>query len=238
VEAELFRDLEFPPPILDVGCGDGHFAKVAMPSPVDVGVDPDARSLREARRRGAYRSLAECTGERLPFEGQTFGSAFSNSVLEHIPNVDRVLAEVARVLRPGAPLAFTVPNPGYLAELSWVRWLGRGGVGGAYAEWFRRMSRVVHLDEEPDWARRLQACGMRLERSFRYFSPRALRTMEWGHYFGAPTLVARFLSGRWIVAPWRASLWLTEALLRRYHDPSPRGDGTFSFYLARKSPSP
>jgi SAM-dependent methyltransferase len=239
VEAELYQGLAFPRPILDVGCGDGHFAEVVFPQGVDVGVDLHRASLLEARRRGAYRLLLESRGELLPVAANSLGSGFSNSVLEHIPNVVEVLKEVARVLQPGAPWVFTVPNPGYLSELSLPRWLGAGRLqplGRAYARWFQRMSRVAHLDHEQTWSERLARTGFEVVRSFRYFAPQALRALEWGHYLGAPTLLPRLLTGRWILSPSRANLWLTEALLRRYHDASPVAEGTFTFYLARKRP--
>lgn len=164
-------------------------------------------------------------------------SGFSNSVLEHVADVPGILAEVARVLRPGAPWAFTVPNPAYLSELS----LGKArlaraipGWSDGYRRWFRHMSRVVHLGDESMWTRWLDGSGFELVRTFRYFSPPALRALEWGHYLGLPSLLARRMTGRWVLAPARWSLWLTQTLLRRYDDASARPDGTFTFYEARK----
>ncbi|MGH2625709.1 MAG: class I SAM-dependent methyltransferase [Anaerolineales bacterium] len=237
VEARLFRGVDLPAPGLDLGCGDGHFTSSAFPAPADVGVDPDRRALREASRRGSHRSLVCAVGSSLPLAAGSMASGFSNSVLEHIADVPIVLAEVGRVLQSGAPWAFTVPNPAYLSELS----LGRGrlartmpGWAEAYRGWFRRMSRVVHLADETMWGEWLKAAGFELVQTFRYFSPTALRVLEWGHYLGLPSLLARRATGRWILAPARWSLWLTETLLRRYDDASARPDGTFTFYLARK----
>jgi len=121
IEATFYQDLDLPSPVLDMGCGDGHFASVTFSEPVDIGVDPDLRSLREARRRGAYSSLIQADGAILPLSGGTIASAFSNSVLEHIPHLDRVLKELGRVMVSGAPLVFTVPNPGYRTELSFPK---------------------------------------------------------------------------------------------------------------------
>jgi ubiquinone/menaquinone biosynthesis C-methylase UbiE len=74
--------------------------------------------VREAARRGGYRLVLQGYGDRLPFPDQYFGSAMSNSVLEHIPMLDDVLVEVARVLQPGAPFVFCVPNHHFLTNLS------------------------------------------------------------------------------------------------------------------------
>ncbi|MEJ2607302.1 MAG: hypothetical protein P8Z41_11590 [Anaerolineales bacterium] len=39
VEAELFQGVELAHPILDVGCGDGHFASGALDQAIDWGID-------------------------------------------------------------------------------------------------------------------------------------------------------------------------------------------------------
>jgi SAM-dependent methyltransferase len=249
VEAAFYRDLDLPAPTLDVGCGDGHFASLAFDRSIDVGLDPGRDPLREAGRRGAYRLLVEADAGAAPFADQTFASAFSNSVLEHIPHVEAVLADVARVLRPGAPFCFCVPNERYLSELSIARLLrlGRsgstppfppslsvkGGWGDRYTGCFRRISRVEYADGPEVWQARLEAAGFRLERWWHYFSPAAMCVLEWGHYFGLPSLVAKKLTGRWIIVPARWNLWLTERFVRRYASPEPVDDGTFTFYVAR-----
>ncbi|MGD8605455.1 MAG: class I SAM-dependent methyltransferase [Anaerolineales bacterium] len=237
MEARWYQNLDLPQPILDVGCGDGHFASVAFNQQVDFGIDPDYPSLQEASEFGAYRLLLQSDGAKLPFPDASLGSAISNSVLEHIPHLQAVLNETGRVLPSGAPFAFTVPNPGYSQDLSFPRWLkrmGLGALGEHYRRWFMVMSRTWNLHDEKGWETLLATAGFRIEKTFRYFSPSALAMLEWGHYFGAPTLLPRKLIHRWIVAPWRWNLWLTDRLVRRYYNESPRDDGTYSFYLARK----
>ena len=238
VEARFYLGLELPSPILDVGCGDGHFAGVAFESPIDIGVDLHLPSLREARRRGVYRLLLDSDGTRLPVRSRSLGSAFSNSVLEHLPDLDGVLAEIARGLKPGAPLFFTVPNPGYRTELSFPHFLASLGLrraARAYQDYFMWMSRTRNMMYEPEWTERLARVGLAVERTARYFSPAALHALEWGHYFGAPSVLARWTTGRWIVAPRRWNLWLTERLTRRYYLEMPSPEGTYSYYLARKT---
>ena len=123
VEASFYADLHLPQPILDVGCGDGHFVTVAFDQKIAVGVDPWAAPLREAAQRGGYRSLCRADGARMPFPDAYFESAISNSVLEHIPQVQDVLQETGRVLKPGAPFVFCVPNQRFLESLSIGRFL-------------------------------------------------------------------------------------------------------------------
>ena len=149
VEARFYQDLELPRPVLDVGCGDGHFASVTFEQPLNVGLDPWAKPLQEAQQRAAYRLLIQADGGQMPFPDSYFASAISNSVLEHIPDVDAVLAEVARVLQPDAPFYFCVPSDHFLSFLS----VGRAfdaihlsPLAHAYRRFFNRISRHHHSD--------------------------------------------------------------------------------------------
>jgi SAM-dependent methyltransferase len=229
VESSYYQELPLPAPVYDVGCGDGHFASLTFERRLDAGLDPWHAPIHEARRRGAYRLLVEADGARAPFPAAHFASALSNSVLEHIPHIDAVLAETARVLQPGAPFYFCVPNPRYFSSLSLSRLLGRG-----YADWFRRISRVHHADEPDAWRARLERAGFALERWWHYFSPAAMRVLEWGHYFGLPSLVVRVLTGRWILSSTEWNLGPVRKMLARYASTEPLEDGTFTFYIARR----
>jgi SAM-dependent methyltransferase len=233
VEARFYEDIDLPEPVLDLGCGDGHFASVAFDRPLDVGFDPWWGPLQEARGRRAYRVLAQAEGAHMPFPGGHFASCVSNSVLEHIPDLEPVLAEVARVLRPGGRFVFCVPSEHFLDYLTIQ--------APAYRAFFNRISRHHHCDSPDVWRARLAATGLRLDRHWYYFSRAALRALEWGHYLGAPSVVTKRLTGRWILAPVRANLWVTERLLAPlYNDGAQRQsngelrEGAYSFFIAAK----
>ncbi len=234
VEGRFYQDYELPAPTIDLGCGDGHFAKVTFDRRLEVGLDPWATPIRQAKRNGGYHELVQADGGRMPFADGHFSSAVSNSVLEHIPQVQLVLAELRRVLKPGAPFLFCVPNPRYLSELSVPIALSKVGLarmGQAYTGWFKRMSRVEHAVWPEEWQKWLEAAGFQVDKWWHYFSPQAMRILEWGHYFGAPTLLPHAIGGRWIIAPWRWNLFVTERLVRRYAVAQPDLQGTFTFYV-------
>lgn len=237
VEAAYYQEIDLPRPQLDIGCGDGHFASLVFNEPIDIGIDPWDAPIREAASRKCYRSVVLGDAGVLPFPDEYFGSAFSNSVLEHIPHVRDVLREAARVLKPNALFLFCVPNRRYLKELSIPGMFSRVGfhrLGNAYTDWFRRMTRVHHAQPPEVWESWLKEAGFQLEKWWHYFSPQALRALEWGHYFGAPTLLPHFLTGRWILVPRRWNLALTERIIRPYANADPHPRGTFTFYVARK----
>lgn len=237
VESSYYQGLDLPAPTLDVGCGDGHFTQLTFERRLEVGLDPWEGPIREAGQRGVYHLLTRADGASMPYPNASFGSALSNSVLEHIPQVQAVLAETARVLKPGAPFVFCVPNHRFNATLSVARALdkiGLRGLAAAYRRFFTIISRHVHMDDPETWQKRLTAAGFRLEKHWHYFSPQAQAVLEWGHYFGLPSLIVRKLFGRWILArqDWNLN-WLA-ALLRPYADNSPHSEGVYTFYLARR----
>ncbi len=221
VEARFYTpsadDMPLVGPVLDLGCGDGHFASVTFDHPLEVGMDPWWGPLLEAQERGAYRQLSQAEGAHIPYPDDCFGTVLSNSVLEHIPQIQPVLDEVARVLRPGGGFYFCVPGPAFLSHLSVGRGLDRvglGSLGELYRRFFNRISRHYHCDGVEVWRGRLEAAGLRLIRWWPYFSRRAMVALEWGHYLGLPSWVCKMLTGRWVVCPSRANLWLTDRLVR------------------------
>jgi ubiquinone/menaquinone biosynthesis C-methylase UbiE len=111
--------------VLDLGCGQGRHLHALYwdETPVTaVGVDlchadvvialdkffelppPEpASGLRAA-------VLATANGERLPFADASFDRIICSEVLEHVPDPDLVLAEIARLLKPGGIFAASVPR--------------------------------------------------------------------------------------------------------------------------------
>lgn len=238
IEATYFQDIPLPAPTLDVGCGDGHFASVTFTRQIEVGLDPWSGPIHEAKARQGYRSLVQADGGKMPLPDCYFGSALSNSVLEHIPHIDQVLAETARVLKPGAPFVFSVPNTAYLTDLSIAETLEKIGLkslAAQYVEWFRKMSRVEHADDPENWKARLERAGFTLVRWWHYLAPPGFHMLEWGHFFGAPCLLPHALTGRWLWAPVRWNLWLTDKLIRPYTASEPVENGTFTFYIAQRN---
>ena len=237
VESEFYQELDMPAPILDVGCGDGNFAALTFDRQIDVGLDPWHGPIHEAKRYGKYRLLVESNGDHAPFPDGYFSSAFSNSVLEHIPQVQDVLNETARMLKPGAPFYFCVPNTNFTQNLSVARFFDRIGLkplASAYRKFFNFISRHQHCDRPDLWEARLTEAGFKVERWWHYFSPSALATLEWGHYLGLPSLISRKLFGRWILAPYRWNLSLIYRLLQKYVDNPMHDSGAYTFYVTTR----
>jgi SAM-dependent methyltransferase len=101
---------------LDLGCGVGKLMRILLDaagaSPALVGVDPDPLETHDAAGSGVYQRVHTVPGDHVPEPTASFDFVFSNSVLEHIDDLEPVMAETARLLRPGGTFLFTVPGPG------------------------------------------------------------------------------------------------------------------------------
>jgi len=240
VEAQFYSQLPLERPVLDLGCGDGQFASRALQCPIDAGFDPWQSPLKEAKSRSCYRQLALADGQHMPYACETFGTIVSNSVLEHIPDIQPVLNEAHRVLRPGGLFYFCVPGPNFTEFLSIGQLFDRVGMGSAgarYRRLFNRISRHYHCDDRATWQGRLDAADFELTDSWSYFTASALRALEWGHLFGLPSWISKKLAGRWILAPGKANLALTERLVRRFYNDSLENvgaEGAYLFFVAHK----
>jgi SAM-dependent methyltransferase len=246
VECLLVGAEPLPRPLLDVGCGDGHFAAACLPrdaggTAADVGLDPAPGAAAEAARTGAYGQVLVGSAARIPFPDGRFAAVVSNCVLEHIPPLDAALAEIARVLRPGGKLVITVPSERFADSLFWPRLLRRAGLerpAQAYGRWFNRISRHFHTYSRDEWLRRLRAVGLRPEAWTSYLSPGAMGFFDLSHYYGAPTLISKRLTGRWVLwpgkrryLPWER--WL-EGRLADFAAQIGVSDGAYYFFTASK----
>ena len=240
IEARFYEELPLTHPILDIGCGDGHFASIAFDQPLDVGLDPWQGPIQEARQWNAYQSLVQGDACRIPFPQAYFSSAMSNSVLEHIPELQPVLTEIARVLRPGGLFVFCVPNHQFLASLSVGQFLDRIHLpdqGDAYRQFFNRIARHHHCDSPEIWLERLDKAGFSVERYWHYYPPKAMQVSEWGHLWGTPALITRKLTGKWVLFPSQKNPFLRflDRRLRKIYDQDPIcEDGVCTFYITRR----
>jgi SAM-dependent methyltransferase len=125
--------LDIPPGgiALDVGSGPGNvtaaLARVAGPDGLALGVDISEPMLARAVRAeaGPQVGFLRADAQRLPFRDETFDAVVSIAMLQLIPNPSEALAEMARVLRPGARMAVMVPTAGRAGAL--MRLLPDGG---------------------------------------------------------------------------------------------------------------
>jgi SAM-dependent methyltransferase len=112
-----------PRRVLEVGCGPGEAAeRIATHGGEVEAIDISERMVELARARGVTARVGDV--QDLPFEDESFDAALAAWMLYHVPDVERGVAELARVLRPGGRLVAVTNRVEHLRELREL--LGRG----------------------------------------------------------------------------------------------------------------
>lgn len=224
VELRLLATESFPEPILDIGCGNGQFARFLFgPGRDTIGLDLHWGDLRQARNCGAYRAVVRADARALPFAATTFGSILANCVLEHIPDDEAVIAEAARILRRGGRLVLTVPAPGLKTCLSMpqrLRARGEAALAEAYLDDFDRRLAHCHYHDHATWSALLERQGLQVERLDPYLPAPVVAMWDlMEHALTQP--VFRVLDRRELKAmalcPRGLRTWLLTRYLRRYY---------------------
>jgi len=111
--------------VLDLGCAGGFMAEALAQRGARVsGLDPAAEAIGAARAHATEGGLRidyrVGVGEEMPYESQSFDAVVCVDVLEHVRDLDQVLEEVARVLRPGGLFLFDTINRNPIARLATI----------------------------------------------------------------------------------------------------------------------
>lgn len=170
--------------VLDLGCGGGFAAEeLARRGAIVVGVDPAQELLNVAKSHAKQESLAidyrYGTGEHIPAADGSFDLVVCVDVLEHVSDVNLVLAEVNRVLKPGGLFLYDTINRtlfSFLWMILTLEWIS-GRIPRGTHDW--RMfikpeemrvrlvgSGFEHLDQSGIVMKALGFKGMRLTPSF------------------------------------------------------------------------
>lgn len=169
---------------LDLGCGDGTLAAVLfarVPGVRWIGLDIDPSDALLASKRGVYESVHTAPATAIPEPDGSFDVVFSNSVLEHVEQLDDVVDEVRRVLRPGGRLVFTVPFESFRRELFWPRLSRSAGARRLATRYVaaldRRIAHVNYLSAD-GWRDLLRRHGFAMTLCVPYLSRRVIGIWE------------------------------------------------------------
>jgi SAM-dependent methyltransferase len=176
----MLRSFLAPKPgdlVADLGCGSGRAILWNRDLGADVvGVDIAPFFSREAR---AQVDLMLGDLRTLPFADGTFDKAWSLDVLEHLSPeaLDAMLAEAARVLKPGGALfvyTHVRKNARIAIGLRWInrfaQWLDRRGIVDLRQEHLRKSDHLNPLRDIPHLEQVADAAGFRIGR-IRYYTP-------------------------------------------------------------------
>ena len=127
--------------ILEFGCGAGQLVIDGRAGGLDItGVDvfyDGSKDLEEAERSGLVgMCIHKLTDGHIGFPDGSFDLVVNNQVMEHVENLDQVLSEISRVLKPGGTVLSIFPASDVFRE---------GHIGIPFSHWFSSGSRVRFL---------------------------------------------------------------------------------------------
>ena len=204
LECQILAGQPFQRPILDVGCGDGLFASILCADRIDSGIDFDAAEIARARSSGRYCELITCSADAIPKPDGVYRTIFSNSVLEHIPDLMPVLIEQNRLLAAGGRFYVTVPTE------RWERatWPARALHGlllhplaDYYARFYNAFWHHYHAYPMAKWQALFEQAGFRLVEQKLYAPANMTTLLDLLTPLAASAMVSKKLASRWIAIP-------------------------------------
>ena len=204
VECRILSKMPFEGPILDIGCGEGLFASILFRKKIDLGIDPSPSELERARELAGYAELKECFGDKIAKPDGMYRTIFSNSVLEHIEQLEPVLREAHRLLAPGGRFYMTVPSDlfeHYTVINQMLLILGLKGMAGRYRAFFNRFWVHYHGYPVSQWVSVAEKAGFSVVES-RSYAPKYLCVLN---DFLVPFSILEFVTkkafNRWTLFP-------------------------------------
>lgn len=206
-ECTLFAQQHFKEPILDLGCGDGTFAKVLFSQQIDAGVDINPMELRKAHESGQYRELLCTSAATIDKPDKSYQTIMSNSVLEHIPDLDGVLLEARRLLKDEGRLLVTIPTDRFetytlIHQILIACHLHQ--LAKQYRLRFNRFWKHYHCYSIAQWRAIFQRCGLEVVAYQEYNSKKHCLINDALVPLSIGSCIIKRLANRWFLFPgWR-----------------------------------
>ena len=141
--AEMLGDLAGR--VLEIGAGTGANVPHYPPGAEVVLVEPDPHMRAKLRARAGRFEVRDAKAGALPFDAGGFDAVVTTLVLCSVRDLDRTVAEIARVLRPGGRVVF-IEHEAAAAGTSAARWQHR--LDPAWS----RLTAGCHMTRDPERA--------------------------------------------------------------------------------------
>ncbi len=204
LECEIFSHQTFIRPVLDMGCGDGLFAKILFAEKICTGIDSDKKELMLASRLDIYNELIECSGDAIPKPDSHYRTIFSNSALEHIPDIEAVLQEIHRLLAPEGKFYLTVPLntfDRFTILNQFLTAIGLNHLAKKYRQFYNSFWKHYHCYSVREWEELVLENGFRIV-EYRKYDPKWLCMLnDFFTPFGLLGFFSKRFTQRWILFP-------------------------------------
>ena len=175
----LFRSIElkvvkhYMPPIakksvsIDIGCGDGLSSRILFGKTVTCGLDNDPAELEKARQHNTFQHYICANASSIPLKNTSVDFVFSNSVIEHIPDIHRVLSEISRITKTGGTFLFTSPSDNFVTY-SLFSQFGLDRISSLYRNWRQRKFNHYNCLSATAWKSLLKRYNFSVVKSYYY----------------------------------------------------------------------
>lgn len=153
--------------ILDIGSADGTFTEVITNqsgAKKAIGIDILESSVKYANQRFKKDKRIEflvADVHRLPFKNNRFEAVFCLEALEHVFDLQKVLSEIKRVLKPGGYLVVLVPTDSLLFRILW--WIVLHTWGKHWQE-----THLQSFGQQNNLAKIIENSGFKIERNKKF----------------------------------------------------------------------
>lgn len=200
--ASIKKRFKYQPPILDVGCGFGEFAGVFADSVIEVGIDISPTDLLRAAQGKKYKHLYIDDARKLSFPKNSFQTAISVSVLEHIPRAKEAIKEIYRVLKRNGLFIATIPTDELYNQLFFTRVLNTFGLSSLAKIYYRAINKSfkhINLWPKTKWEKIIREAGFSILESRKIISPTATRIFDIFLITALPSQIGRWLAGNRLI---------------------------------------
>ena len=204
IEGGFYKTHNLASPILDIGSGDGLFARIFFQNKVIIGIDLWEKDLRRAKKRLVYKQVFKASSTALPFMSNSFSSCVSNCTLEHIKDIDVAFSEVSRILKSKGLFAFTVPTAdigkGFLFG-SHLEKIGLKGLVSLTSSFRKKIFSEYHNLTELEWKKKVEEGGFEVLKVEPFFGKKAMQLWSILFLLEAWRIGLRLIIGRFYIFP-------------------------------------
>jgi SAM-dependent methyltransferase len=94
-------------PCLEIGVSDGNMSQLCLTERIDVSIDPIGFLLAAARQKGVCEDYLRADARAMPFADASFAEVICIDVLHHVPNGERAIDEIHRILKKDGVFTLT-----------------------------------------------------------------------------------------------------------------------------------
>ena len=201
-ECQIFAKYKYKRPILDIGCGEGEFAKILFDEKIDVGIDINKKNVNKAIKSGAYKKCYVSASENIEFNEGYFKSIISNCVLEHVSSMEKTLDNVYKILDDDGIVYFTVATDKFSRYFSFSDYFYRFiTISEVITRIFDKVFNHNFAVKKQEWDKMFDSAGFEILYDEPYLSRTQLHIMGIYLIFSFPSFIWKKIFNKWRIFP-------------------------------------